>query len=387
MHPTPVEPVSAELHLEVRKDGVRTARVTRRPLQPLERGEVLFEVERFALTANNITYALLGERLGYWNLFPAPGGWGQVPVWAYLRVLASRAGGIEPGQRAYGFCPPSSHVILSPERVSSVGFLDATPHRRQLDVVYNSYSWLETDEAYDPALADQLLVLRPLFWLSFMLDDHLSEQRLLEGHTVLLTSASSKAAIGAAHLLAARGVSTIGLTSAANLGFVASLGVYERIVAYEQIGELPRSPAVLLDLAGSNSVRNDVAAHFGGLLAQTVVAGATHLDAAGADVTADDRRTIFLFAPERIRRRAKQIGWLELNGRYCEALHRFAADAKRWLKVDRRHGPAALEAAYLATLDNVTAPDRAQLLSLAEADAAGPTRPCADATPVVGGGA
>src|SRR5271165_391346 len=209
MHAARFEPMPAGLHLEVRKDDVHTARVTERPPEPLQKGEVQFAVEHFALTANNITYGALGERLGYWKLFPAENGWGQIPVWGYLRVLASETDGVEVGSRAYGFCPPSSSVTISPVRLSPLGFIDAAPHRATLDIAYNSYSWLDADDAYEPALAKEMLVLRPLFWLSFMLDDLLAEEQLLD-RTVLITSSSSKAAIGMTHLLAQRGATTVG---------------------------------------------------------------------------------------------------------------------------------------------------------------------------------
>ena len=41
---------------------------------------LLVKVDRFALTANNITYALTGDLLKYWHLFPAPEGFGIIPV-------------------------------------------------------------------------------------------------------------------------------------------------------------------------------------------------------------------------------------------------------------------------------------------------------------------
>ena len=53
--------------------------------------EVVFGVERFGLSANNVTYALLGDTFGYWDLFPAASGWGQIPVWGYLRAQVSMA--------------------------------------------------------------------------------------------------------------------------------------------------------------------------------------------------------------------------------------------------------------------------------------------------------
>ena len=38
---------------------------------------LLVKVERFAFTANNITYAMVGDQLKYWQLFPAPEGFGH----------------------------------------------------------------------------------------------------------------------------------------------------------------------------------------------------------------------------------------------------------------------------------------------------------------------
>ncbi len=41
---------------------------------------LLVKVDRFAFTANNITYAVLGDELKYWQRFPAPSGSGNISV-------------------------------------------------------------------------------------------------------------------------------------------------------------------------------------------------------------------------------------------------------------------------------------------------------------------
>ena len=51
---------------------------------PLAPDEVLLKVERFAFTANNVTYGVAGDQIGYWQFFPPAGGdsdWGILPVW------------------------------------------------------------------------------------------------------------------------------------------------------------------------------------------------------------------------------------------------------------------------------------------------------------------
>jgi hypothetical protein len=360
---TPHHTASEALHdlaLEVRRGDIQMVRVHDRALPRLSSGEALFEVERFGLTANNVTYALLGERLGYWKVFPAVDGWGHIPVWAHLRVLDSGTSGLEVGRRAYGLSPMSSRVILAPDRVTDAGFVDATPHRSTLEPVYNSYSWLDDDAA-----SDLLLVLRPVFWLSFMLDDYLAEHDLLAGRTVVISSASSKVAIGGAHLLRERGVPVVGLTSPANIGFVAGLGLYDQVLEYGRIAELQRVPAVLIDIAGSGPVRAGVERRLGPLLARAVIAGATHGEADGMQTASQDERTEFLFVPERMRRRAKDIGWNELAHSYGSALARFARHAAGWLRITSSSGPADVEIAYRRTLANQTAPDEAVVLALA----------------------
>jgi len=38
--------------------------------QELQDGQILVQVEQFAYTTNNISYAIAGERFGYWKYFP-----------------------------------------------------------------------------------------------------------------------------------------------------------------------------------------------------------------------------------------------------------------------------------------------------------------------------
>src|SRR5262249_13728833 len=74
-----------------------------RTLEVQMRGELpdealLVKVARFAFTANNITYATLGDHLKYWSLFPAPDGFGIIPVWGLGEVVASKHPGVPVGE-------------------------------------------------------------------------------------------------------------------------------------------------------------------------------------------------------------------------------------------------------------------------------------------------
>ena len=66
-------------------------------------GEAVLRVDRVGMTANNITYAVLGEAFRYWEFFPATSpDFGRVPLWGFAEVVASKADGVEVGQRVYG---------------------------------------------------------------------------------------------------------------------------------------------------------------------------------------------------------------------------------------------------------------------------------------------
>ena len=78
---------------------------------PLADGEARLAIERFALTANNITYAVFGEAMRYWDFFPGPEGWGRIPVWGHARVEASNHPDLAVGQRFYGYYPMSTHLV------------------------------------------------------------------------------------------------------------------------------------------------------------------------------------------------------------------------------------------------------------------------------------
>ena len=50
--------------VEVRRDDFRATRV-------VEGAEGIVRIDRFALTANNVTYAVMGDALSYWQFFAA----------------------------------------------------------------------------------------------------------------------------------------------------------------------------------------------------------------------------------------------------------------------------------------------------------------------------
>ena len=229
-------------------------------------GALLIGINRFAFTANNITYAVLGDQLKYWQLFPAPESFGNIPVWGFGDVIASRHPGISEGESLFGYFPMATHLVIEAADVSKRGLRDAAAHRQGVAPVYNIYARVNGDAAYAGRQGDYQALLRPLFMLSFLVDDFLAENEFYGARSVILSSASSKTAFGLAHLLHTlrKGIRVIGLTSAANADFVGSLGCYDEIVTYDRVTSMPSDqPVAFVDMAGNSALRETLHRHFG----------------------------------------------------------------------------------------------------------------------------
>ena len=136
---------------------------------------LLVKVTRFAFTANNITYAVLGDQLKYWQLFPAPAGFGNIPVWGFGEVIASKHPGVAEGETLFGYFPMATHLVIEAADVSKRGLRDAAAHRQGVAPVYNAYTRVSGDPAFAGKQGDYQALLRPLFMLSFLVDDFLAE--------------------------------------------------------------------------------------------------------------------------------------------------------------------------------------------------------------------
>src|SRR4029077_13269173 len=142
--------------------------------------------------------------MSYWDFFPAEEGWGRIPVWGFAEVARSEAEGVESGTRLYGYLPPSSHLVVTPVDADDAGFVDGSPHRAALPSAYHRYLATDADPFYAATTEDLQMLLRPLFFTSFLIDDQLADEGLTERGPILISSASSKTAIAAAFLLARR---------------------------------------------------------------------------------------------------------------------------------------------------------------------------------------
>ena len=355
----------------VKRDDFRQHRVEESGAPEIEPGQALLRVDSFGVTANNVTYAVMGEAMSYWDFFPtAEEGWGRVPMWGFAEVERSEADGVEAGTRVYGYLPPSSHLVVTPGNADPSGFTDHAPHRAELPSAYHRYLATGEDGFYRPDTEAIQMLLRPLFFTSFLIDDQLADEGLTGRGPIVLASASSKTAIAAAFMLAQRdGVELVGLTSPGNAEFVAGLGIYHRTFSYDEIDSLEREPATFVDFAGDGAVRQAVHRHYGDELVHSMAVGVTHWEDFGAEALAGGEglpgpQPVFFFAPTRVSKRAGDWGRVGLEQRVGDAWHPFAEWTAGWLETIPGEGFEGLQSAWQDVLEGRVYPQTAHVISL-----------------------
>ena len=324
-------------------------------------GEVRLTLERFALTSNNISYALSGDLLDYWGFFPAEAGWGRLPAMGYGIVSESANPDIAVGGRYFGFFPVGNEHIVQAQ-LSRNGFIDTGAHREKHAMAYRAFDKVPDTEGEND---NAMLIFRGLFMTSFLAEDFLREQNFFEATEVVITSASSKTSIALAHCLRAKStMRVIALTSDANVDFVNSIGEYHDVVTYSEISTLNALvPTLVVDMAGNPEVIAALHTHFGESLKYSCSIGATHWDQTSHRVDIPGLKPQFFFAPSQVSKRSKEWGREELNNRLEKALSTFIEGSRQWLRIEHLHGTEAASDIYSQLVAGKMSPEVGNILS------------------------
>ena len=360
--------------IAIDRDDIRRAEVVPLAAATLTDGQIEVAITSYAMTANNITYAAFGKPMGlfgndqgYWDFFSAPGGSGHLPVWGFATVTASNADGIAVGDEFYGYYPMASHAVLTPARVGAHGFTDVTPHRTTLPPIYNSYARVTAQGDYRAEHRDLWPIFRPLFLTGWLIADQLEEYSDYGAAQILIASASSKTAIGLGFAQGQRSAphaATVGLTSAASVASLAERGIYDAVMAYDDIDALdPATPSVLIDMAGNDAVTAAVHAHFGDALKASIIVGKSHWDAGARQTALLGPPRQGFFAPGRSQKRIADWGGAEFQRRIADAWLAFMAIAPTLATPDHRSGSAAALAAYQEMLGGKADPAKGLLIT------------------------
>jgi len=344
--------------LEIRRSSIGDAEVHDEPIEELADGQIRLRIDRFAVTANNVSYAGAGDLLGYWDFFPSsdPSTWGRVPAVGYAEIVESRNPDLPVGGRYHGWFPMADTVTFTATATRD-GFRDDGDHRQAHAPIYRAFSSTDSDPFHDdaPDGEDRHALLRVLLLTGFLADEFFADSGgstadgdapFFGAEQVVVLSASSKTAIGFSQRAAKRdGLAVVGLTSAGNAAFVRSLGCYDTVVTYDQIDDtdtgVPMVDSVVIDMAGNPNVLAAVHHRLGDRVEHSMMIGKSHHDAvptatAGALPGASPQ---FFFAPTELDRLIQGWGGAEYRRRTTEATHEFIDASRSWMTIEERRGP------------------------------------------------
>ncbi len=334
--------------IHVAKSAIENATLAESDTPPLAPDSVRLALESFSVTANNVTYAVVGDGFGYWNFFPPTSADGAdtgiVPVWGHARVIESDHAEFAVGERVYGYLPMASHLDVVPDKVTRGGFIDAAPHRQPMSPIYNQYSRLAADPEHDPEREGERMLFGPLFKTGFLIESFFRAENWLGAGVMVMTSASSKTAMGLASVAKHRSqkVRRIGLTSAGNVAFTEATGLYDEVLDYDAVASLPTEPCVTVDFAGNGAVLAQLHHHLGDALKYSCLVGATHVEARGSGMGAardlPGPKPIMFFAPDHAVAAVKALGPKGFGMELAESWHAFLADLGDSVAIERRSG-------------------------------------------------
>lgn len=340
---------------QVLKDRFTECRIVEdAPATPaLADGQIRVRVERFAYTANNVTYAATGDRIGYWQFFPPGGddssGWGIIPVWGFAEITESRSDGLPVGERLFGYFPPATTLDLVPVNVSDAGFVDGAPHRASLPPGYNRYQRVAAEPGYNQAGDGLRMLLWPLHITSFCLWDALQDNDWYGAEQLVIISASSKTSIGLAYALDddASSPPVIGITSQRNQAFVDGLGLYSESLSYEELDQIDKDKkTVIVDMAGNAGTLSALHTRLGDNMRRCINVGLTHWGDTGSSDGMIRERSEFFFAPAHIQKRFKDWGPDGFAKKTSGFVASTAARSRDWLELTEVDGLAGLAAVH-----------------------------------------
>lgn len=322
---------------------------------------LVLEVERFAFTANNFTYYMVGEKLGYWQFFPpivpeslekvSDNNWGVIPVWGVARVLSSTNDAVPVGSRFFGYFPPATRLVMSNTTLNNNTLVDCSPHRLKLPQGYNIYRPLpaQAEGVNNEISAKQhmqenlQMLLWPLFATSFCLWEVVNGIPSSKREQLLVLSGSSKTSLGLAFALKNADVKAIGVTSEKRVEALTSLDIYHSVISYEQLESLQCIPTVAVDMSGNAKVKALISEKLKTHLTRYVNVGLTHWQYVESEAENDDADSDFFFAPAHIQQRMNEIGAAEYQKQSSEFVFKAITWSSSWLEVNERSGLKALE--------------------------------------------
>jgi hypothetical protein len=245
--------------------------------------------------------------------------------------------------------------------------------------------------------------LRPLWTTSFLLQDYLTHHSFFNADAVVISSATSKTSFCLAHLLTRlplppssattqatsdKAIKVIGLTSARNLQFAKSLGVYTDLVLYEDVTSLnkitndSKMKMVYVDIAGDSKLLKSLMNIFGEeTYMHGCLVGMSHQNQPSLTTPSTPsqipqqqlqqpkwtvERNQMFFAPAWAKQRVKDLGPREYSKRMQKGWMLLLQDAPKWVHFKQVRGKHEFEGEYRRLFDGKVGAEEGLIASLVD---------------------
>ncbi|KAL4966913.1 DUF2855 family protein [Aspergillus stella-maris] len=155
------------------------------PTHALGASSVRVRATLLSLSSNNLTYALGGTWLNWWDAYPVPlsapapyndqSAWGIVPAWGLAAVTESKIPEIPKGETLYGFWPTSNHEVDLNLTLAEDGvkghYREVSKARSTLMPLYNRYNVFDTGKKDLKELGWEAAGIKPIFMAGYALSD------------------------------------------------------------------------------------------------------------------------------------------------------------------------------------------------------------------------
>lgn len=353
------------ISFQVEKQNLYQSCYRESDLVDLEEGEIRVKIDRYAFTSNNVSYAVTGFSLKYWEFFPTEDPYGIIPVWGYADVVGSKHAEVEVGQRYYGYFPMSTFCTLKPSKVDPFSFTDSSSHRDGLAAIYNRYTRvIKSSELHQEALQNHVPIIHPLFATSFMLHRFLDETAFKDVKQVIITSASAKTSLGLAFMLQRNknldNRKIIGLTGSGNTDFTRSTNYYDEVMDYRNSPNLSKDKTVIIDIRGNRKFLIQLSEFLGDQMVHIARVGATDWTETG--MHSDIPKAKLFFAPTPLKAFFKKHGPTGAMHLINKAAVQFIQDTKNTIEVELISGTEQLTNLYLDMINGKVNPRKGYIV-------------------------
>lgn len=352
----------------VNRENYRETKIVESPSQALVDGQVRVSIEKAALTSNNVSYAVGGDMIGYWNYYPAEDNWGQVPVWGMADIVESNVPELPEGERLWGFFPMANETVLTVGRIKPETFMEVSDHRAKLPALYNQYRRTVSEPSFMSQFEDQRCLFVPLFGTSYILYDYLKDNAVFGAEQILIGSASSKTGFGLAQLLADDvevAANIVGVTSPGNVAFVEAIGCFDTVLPYGAESQLdPAKKTTYVDMSGNSTLTETVHSVIGENIVQSCMVGGTHWDARSEMSPLPGATPTFFFTPAQVDKRNKEWGPGVLGEKAMKASFQLAQKVSGQVEIERIQGAENVVKIWQDMLDNEVAASRGIMISV-----------------------